>query len=70
VHLLRKWVLSFDGVILSAILKVLTRYSANERRIPVNDGGEASLAFWNAGWVHPLIHIVTQSCSAQPLGIH
>jgi hypothetical protein len=32
-----KWYSSFDGGILSAILQVLTRYSANDPQFPVND---------------------------------
>jgi hypothetical protein len=36
--LLSKWLFSVDGGILSAILQVLTRYSANGRQLPVNDG--------------------------------
>jgi hypothetical protein len=36
-RLLSKWLLSFDGGILSAILQVFTRYSANDPQFPVND---------------------------------
>jgi hypothetical protein len=32
-----QWLSFVDGRILSAILQVLTRYSANDRRFPVND---------------------------------
>ena len=35
--LLSKWWSSFDGGILSAILQVFTRYSANDPQFPVND---------------------------------
>jgi hypothetical protein len=34
---LSKWLSSFDGAILSEASKVLTRYSANDPQIPVND---------------------------------
>jgi hypothetical protein len=33
----RKWLVIVDGGILSAILRVFTRYSANDRQFPVND---------------------------------
>jgi hypothetical protein len=45
---LRKWLLSFDGVMLCAILPMLTQYSANGGKFPVNDGGEASFVFSDA----------------------